>query len=102
MTSPSHLRAATANTLERDRLEQQLQIATLELQLDELRLTIETLRREKSTQDESQQRRAGLIAEIWAEARALAIESRYRFAIPDGLGPTDLSSASSSPPDTTT
>src|SRR4051794_14705261 len=38
----ARIRGATAGTPERERLEQQLQIATLELQLDELRFTIES------------------------------------------------------------
>lgn len=80
------LREATAGTPERERLAQQLQIATLEQQIDGLARAIEGLRREQTLKAESQSQRAGIIREIWAEAAVFATENRYSLVIPDGLG----------------
>jgi hypothetical protein len=81
-------KAATAGTPERERLELQLQIANLELQLHELRRTFESTQRERTQVDETFRQRAQLLGEIFSVASRLCTERGYQVLAPDNI-PSD-------------
>jgi hypothetical protein len=87
-TLTERLKAATAGTPEQERLELQLQIATLELQLDELRRTLESTQRERTQVDDAWRQRAQLLGEIFSAASRLCTERGYQVLAPDNL-PSD-------------
>ena len=87
-TLTEKLKTATVGTPERERLELQLQLATLETQLDELRRTLESTQRERTQVDESWRQRAQVLGEIFSAASRLCTERGYQVLAPANL-PSD-------------
>jgi hypothetical protein len=65
-----------------DQIESQWRIATLDLEIDDLRATLEQMQREKTMGAEGGQQRAGILDEIYAAAALLGAERGYRLTIP--------------------
>jgi hypothetical protein len=78
-------RASAAGSSERERLDLQLQISSLERQLDEVRRTLEETQRERTSQDEAMKQRSDILTEIWSAAARLGAERGYLLLIPDYL-----------------
>jgi Skp family chaperone for outer membrane proteins len=79
------LKMAQAGSPERERIDLQLQITALELELDELRAAIEGAKRDRGLQDESMRQHAELVGEIRSAALRLSKERGYRLLVPDNL-----------------
>jgi Skp family chaperone for outer membrane proteins len=82
------LKQANPGSPEHQRGELELRIVSLELELDELRASLENANRAQASAEEHLRHRAMIINEIWAEAGLLGRERGYSVVLPEGL-PTD-------------
>ncbi len=78
----SKTKAVPANSQERDRLELQLQLATLETQIDDLRRALESIRREQAQKESVQQQRRQLLEEISSAGSRICADRGYQALVP--------------------
>jgi len=82
------LRQVIADPEELNQLKRELEVAVVALNFENVRLSLEGDSRESFLIEESKQRRQRLVDEIFAEAKALAIERGYDMVVSDSL-PSD-------------
>jgi hypothetical protein len=69
----------------RERLQLQLDVATLAVENSDLRLRLESMRIEQGLKEKAQNQRGMIIGEIWSAAARLATERGFFIVVPEGL-----------------
>ena len=79
------LKTTPAGSPERERIDLQLQMTTLELELEELRAAFKGVQRDRSLQDERMRQVSELLGEIQSAALRLSKERGYHVLVPENL-----------------